>query len=249
MTSSKTSNDIGLSFRIDRANIASDTVKLQSIDFAKIALEVADKDNIVVGKNAHKVTIQIRDKNNQVMTGYNGIASLDFPKLSGSFNTPFVHIKNGVSEGNILLTPAYVAEKNLRIQVQIPGLGTVEGDSVNVLPDAPMSFAFATQADRMEAREGNTQNTRATLYDRYGNIAYNTLGYRLMVNIPLESQKYATLIPTASKTPASGTNTLKTDAVLQSIISTLGADGVAAITASVKQKNTNDVLQAIVTRL
>lgn len=56
-----------------------------------------------------------------------------------------------------------------------------------------MSFEFATANDRMEAREGNTENTRATLYDRYGNIAYNTLGYRLMVNIPLESQKYAIL--------------------------------------------------------
>lgn len=81
-----------LSFRIDTANIASNPVVLHSIDFAKISVDVADKDNIVVGKEKHAVHIKVLDKNNQVLTGYNGIMSLDFPKLSGTLSTPFVHI-------------------------------------------------------------------------------------------------------------------------------------------------------------
>jgi hypothetical protein len=69
----------------------------------------------------------------------------------------------------------------------------VEGNTVTVLPDVPMSFAFAKKEDRIEAKESNLDNTRATLYDRYGNIAYNAPGYRLSLNIPEESKKYATL--------------------------------------------------------
>ena len=48
ITDAQTSDDIKLSFRIDRANIASDTLTLRSIDFAKMSVEVADKDNIIV---------------------------------------------------------------------------------------------------------------------------------------------------------------------------------------------------------
>lgn len=126
ITDAQTSDDIKLSFRIDRANVASDTLTLRSIDFAKMSVDVADKDNIIVGKEKHKVVLKVLDKDNQVLTGYNGIASLDFPKLSGSFNTPFVHIKNGVSDSDIFLTPGYVAEQNIRIQAQIPGIGNLE---------------------------------------------------------------------------------------------------------------------------
>ncbi len=56
-----------------------------------------------------------------------------------------------------------------------------------------MSFAFVKKDDRMEAKAGNLDNTRATLYDRYGNIAYNTTGYTLALSIPDDYAKYATL--------------------------------------------------------
>lgn len=49
------------------------------------------------------------------------------------------------------------------------------------------------QNDRMEARDGNMNRTRATLYDRYGNVAYNTTGYNLTLKIPEGSEKYASL--------------------------------------------------------
>ena len=185
---------MSLSFRIDgTANIASASETLRSIDSAKISMEVAESNNIIVGKEKHKVSIKVLDKNNQLLDKYNGIISLDFPKLSGKINTPFVHIKNGISEGDIFLTPGYVAEKNLRIQVQVPGIDTILGNTVTILPDVPMSFTFAKANDRMEAIEGNKDPTRATLYDRYGNIAYNTTGYTLNIAVPLESQKYASV--------------------------------------------------------
>lgn len=182
-----------LSFRIDRANISSDSVLLRSVDFAKVSIEVADREHIVAGKEKHAVHIRVLDKNNQVLSGYNGIISLDFPKLSGTLNTPFVRIAQGISETGMFLTPGYVAEKNLRILSQVPGISVVEGNVVTILPDVPMSFAFVKKDDRMEARESNLNNTRATLYDRYGNIAHTATGYNLTLRIPEESQKYASI--------------------------------------------------------
>lgn len=184
---------MNLSFRIDAANVSSDAVILHSIDFAKVSVEVEDKEHIIVGKAKHKVNIKILDRNNQILSGYNGILSLDFPKLSGMMSTPFIHITKGLSDTEIFLTPGYVAEKNLHIQAQIPGISTIEGDTVTVLPDVPMSFSFVKKDDRIEAKEGNLDNTRATLYDRYGNIASTAAGYNLTLRIPTESQKYASL--------------------------------------------------------
>jgi hypothetical protein len=181
-----------LSFRIDRVNIASESITLKSIDFAKILVEVTDKESIIVGKDAHAVKIKVVDRSNQTLSGYTGILSLGFSKLSGSFNTPFVRIKNGVSETEINFTPGFVAEKNLHIHAQIPGVNAIEGDIITVLPDVPMSFTFSKQNDRMEAKEGDINNARATLYDRYGNIAYNATGKSLTLSIPEESKKYAT---------------------------------------------------------
>lgn len=184
-----------LSFRIDKANLSSESVALRSVEYAKISMEVADRDHLIAGKEPHAVQVKVLDKDNRVLEGYNGVMSLDFPKLSGTLSTPFVRIVNGVSTG-VTLTPGYVAEKNLHIQTQIPGINDIEGDTVTVLPDVPMSFAFAKKDDRIEAKEGNTNNTRATLYDRYGNIPYNTTGYSLVLHIPDEYKKYATLSAT-----------------------------------------------------
>lgn len=188
----KASDDMKLSFRIDKVNLSSETIILRSIDYAKISVDVADRDNIVAGKNPHTLNFRVLDKNNQVLSGYSGVMSLDFPKLSGTLSVPFVRVQNGVSTG-VILTPGYVAEKDLRIQAQIPGINDVEGNTVTVLPDVPMSFAFAKQYDRIEAVEGNTDRVRATLYDRYGNISYNAPGYSLSLHIPDEYAKHAVL--------------------------------------------------------
>lgn len=67
-----------------------------------------------------------------------------------------------------------------------------------------MSFSFVKKDDRIEAKSGTMNNTRATLYDRYGNIAYNTTGYNLTLALPEESKKYATL-PTTNYAFADGT--------------------------------------------
>lgn len=96
---------MNLSFRIDRANISSETVTLRSIDFAKISLEVDNRDHITVGKEKHSVRIKMLDANNRILSGYDGVIALDFSKLSGVFTTPFVRIKNGISETEIAFTP------------------------------------------------------------------------------------------------------------------------------------------------
>ena len=72
-----------------------------------------------------------------------------------------------------------------------------EGDNVTILPDIPMHFDFTNPNPRLEAREGNTTLVRATLFDRYGNIAYNAPSSTLALNIPDEYQKY-TVFPGGS---------------------------------------------------
>lgn len=193
ITAPNKSDAISLKFSLDKTTVSSEVVTLRAVDFAKVSVEVKKPENIIVGGNAHGISFRILDEEDTLIDDYNGILALDFPKLSGTLSNPFVRIVNGVSETEVLLTPAYVAEKNLKIGVQVPGISAVEGNSVTILPEVPMSFAFVKRHDRMEAKEGNINNIRATLYDRYGNIAYNTTGHTLSVRIPEESSKYATI--------------------------------------------------------
>lgn len=215
-----------LSFRIDKANISSETIRLRSIEYAKISMDVENRERIIAGKESHTVHVKVLDKDNRVLDGYNGVMSLDFPKLSGTLSAPFVRIVNGASTG-ITLTPGYVAERNLHIQAQIPGIDDIEGDTVTVLPDVPMSFSFAKKDERIEAMEGNMDPTRATLYDRYGNIPYNATGYSLVLHIPDEYKKYATL---------SGTGYAFSGGILDFDIGATSLPGKAYIVGSVLPK-------------
>lgn len=47
VTNASVSAGMNLSFRIDRVNIASNTITLRSIDYAKVQVEVDNKDQIV----------------------------------------------------------------------------------------------------------------------------------------------------------------------------------------------------------
>lgn len=99
---------------------------------------------------------------------------------------------DGVSVEDIFFVPKYAAGKNLALDVQIPGVQAVEGNTVTVLPDTPMSFEFSGGGGKTEAKEGNSVSMRASLSDRYGNIADNTTGYRLTLDVPEKYRKYAT---------------------------------------------------------
>lgn len=57
----------------------------------------------------------------------------------------------------------------------------------------PMIVDYANPNPRMEARESSTTTIRATLYDRYGNIASNASGHSLTLSIPEEYAKFAKL--------------------------------------------------------
>jgi len=160
---------------------------------------VEDRDNIVVGKEKHRLKIRVKDSNGNVLSrqneshgGFNGIVSLDFPKLSGVVEPAFARIVDGVSVGDIFFIPKYVAGKNLALDIQTPGISAVEGNNITVLPDAPMSFEFSGGGGKTEAKEGNRVSMRASLSDRYGNIADNTTGYRLTLDVPEKYRRYTT---------------------------------------------------------
>lgn len=146
---------------------------LTSVSDAKIQVDVENRDNIVAGKEAHEVKLSVVDGNGKLIEGFSGVASLDAPANSGVFSNGFVSIKGGKNDEKILFTPKYVAAKNIVLDIQIPGLKTLEGNMVTVLPDAPIRVGMDSANTTIEAKTGNSSTVTAKLYDRYGNIAYN----------------------------------------------------------------------------
>ncbi|MDQ1344300.1 MAG: hypothetical protein QG650_1020, partial [Patescibacteria group bacterium] len=164
-----------LSFEIEAQNRGiSAKTDFRSIDYAKAVVEVENRDSFVVGKAPHAVKVKVVDKDGKTLTGFHGVAAVNFPKLSGTFDTNFVAIQDGLSSTGFVLTPKYVAAENLRIDVRIPGVRDVEGDVLTVYPDVPMRVALETEKPSIEARiGGETEKITAKLFDRYGNLAYN----------------------------------------------------------------------------
>lgn len=172
------------------------TITLKSVETAKIQVEVADRDTIVAGKDPHEITIKVLDDKGAVMSGFSGIASLDFPKNSGVISTSFVNIRDGVSVDKILFTPKYLAAENLAIDIQIPGIKDIDGNFITVLPDVPMRVGLAPDQTDLEARSGVQTTVTAKLFDRYGNLAYNHLeGMKAKFTVPGISAKYGRINP------------------------------------------------------
>jgi hypothetical protein len=90
---------IELSLTLSDGKKIEKTIQVRSIDSAKIAMEMPK--DFVVGSPEKEVSLKIVDNEGKVLDGFNGIASLDFPKNSGKFTTPFVQIQNGVSTQKI----------------------------------------------------------------------------------------------------------------------------------------------------
>ena len=149
---------------------------VKSIDYAKIRVGIPNRENIVAGGTGQTVNLEIVDANGGVLDGFNGVASIDFPKNSGSFDTQFVQIQNGKNTTPIKFNPGSVAIQGGKIDVQVPGIKDIEGGTLTVLPNLPMRVGLSTDTNNLEAKIGNSAGITAKLFDRYGNLAFNHPG-------------------------------------------------------------------------
>ena len=173
-----------IKFSLAGANLETPNITLSGIDSARIHVSVDSPDSIVVGGTAHAVHVSILGTDGTPITGLSGVASLSFPKLSGTLSGTVVTIKDGTTTDPIALVPQFVAGNNLTLSVTMPGITTVDGNTVNILADSPMSIGMTVDHPQMEATAGSTSAVHATLYDRYGNIVMNAPSYSIRFNIP-----------------------------------------------------------------
>lgn len=91
-----------------------------------VRVNMDNANNVVAGGDAHNVTLTVVDANGNTIKGFNAEASIDFPVTSGTLSSNFVNIQNGQSVTPITFTPATVATKNAILDVQIPGINTIQ---------------------------------------------------------------------------------------------------------------------------
>lgn len=183
--------DLKFGIEIKNRGLKAET-SFRSVDYAKAVVDVENRGNIVVGKEPHAVRVKLVDENGKTLSGFDGVAAINFPALSGIFDTNYLGIKDGLSVTGALLTPKYVAGKDLKIDVRVPGVKDVENDLVTVYPDVPMRITLETEKPAIEAKTGETETVTAKLFDRYGNLAYNHAegAYSSKFSIPEHFRKY-----------------------------------------------------------
>ncbi|MBP8016521.1 VCBS repeat-containing protein, partial [Candidatus Gracilibacteria bacterium] len=182
--------NISLKFSVSNPSIESQIFTVQSLDSAKIKIDIENKDNIIVGKEKHKINIYVQDSNNQLLNKFNGVAYFDFPSISGNIEPNFVQIKNGKNVEDVYLNPNFVAGKDIKLNINIPGINDIEGNIVTILPDKPMRLGLINTKQKFEAKSGEKTKIKAVLYDRYGNITFNDSSHKINFIIPEEYKKY-----------------------------------------------------------
>ncbi|MDD2745687.1 MAG: VCBS repeat-containing protein, partial [Candidatus Gracilibacteria bacterium] len=174
--------------------INSTPLTIKSIDYAKIRVNIPGRSTIVAGGTETDVNLEVVDADGQVLTGFNGVASIDFPKNSGKFSTSFIQIENGKNKVAVKFTPGSVAVIDGKIDVQIPGIQDIENGTLSVLPSVPMRVGLQTDTSKMEAKVGKSATVTAQLFDRYGNLAYNhPTGMTAKFSIPSGYGKYGSI--------------------------------------------------------
>lgn len=191
VTSRQAGEDIKLRFSVTNPNLVSPTETIQVLADAKVSLEVENRTNIVVGGDPHVVRFKVSDGQGNLLTNFKGVLSVSFPTTSGTLSKDFIRIEGGVSKEDLVLKPGFLAAKDVRFNVSVPGVSRVENDTVTVLPGVPMSVEMRTANPKIEAKIGSKTIVQAALHDRYGNLAYNHApGYTIALSIPNEYENY-----------------------------------------------------------
>lgn len=88
--------DLKFSLEIKNRGLKAET-SFRSVDYAKAVVEVENRDSVVVGKEPHAVRVKLVDADGKVLSGFDGVAALNFPQLSGIFDTNYLALKDGLS--------------------------------------------------------------------------------------------------------------------------------------------------------
>jgi len=98
-----------------------------------------------------------------------------------------VDIRDGVSTAPFTLTPNYVSYDSVKLSLQVLGIEDVEGNMFTIHPEKPIRIGFHDVSHKIEAQDGNVIQIKASIFDKYGNVAsYKTEGYTVTLTIPEE---------------------------------------------------------------
>lgn len=162
---------------------------IKVINSANASVEMNNRNNLVVGTGSFDTKVVIKDEAWNKIDDFSGVAYLDFPAVSGVFSSNSVKIINWESE-LVQFKPNFVAWKNIKIWVTIPGIPEVSWNFINILPDVPMSVELTSSNDKIEAKIWEKTTVKATLYDRYSNVAYNVINQKIKFEILDEYKNY-----------------------------------------------------------
>lgn len=144
---------------------------IRVVDDASVVLSLDRRNAIVAGSGSHTGQLRVVDGNGAplALTSAAAISVLD---NAGVLSKTLITISGGVSEP-FLFSPGTRALSGAQILIQVPGVPRIVDATFTILPGAPMEMALTSDASQLEALTGSVFRIRATLLDRYGNIAWN----------------------------------------------------------------------------
>ncbi|EKE27248.1 MAG: hypothetical protein ACD_3C00233G0001 [uncultured bacterium (gcode 4)] len=188
--------EMKLKLKVENSSAESE-ITLEAVEYAKIRVNIENKDKIIVWWDKHKLTLDITDNDNKTLTKFNWVAYFEMPELYGVIQPNFTKIKNGKLTEDVYFVPNFVAGRNLKLNVSVPGIDVTENNTITVLPDKPLYVGLTNSKSKLEAKAWVSSVLKAALYDRYWNLTFNDSAHKVTFEIPAEFKKYTNFAWTA----------------------------------------------------
>ncbi|EKE29579.1 MAG: hypothetical protein ACD_2C00141G0001 [uncultured bacterium (gcode 4)] len=182
---------MNLKFKAENSAAESGILTLEAVDYAKIKVNIENRDKIIVWWDKHKISLDIVGWDNKTLTKFNWVAYFEIPELYGVVQPNFTKIKDWKLTEDVFFVPNFVAGRNLKLNVSVPWIEATEGNTLTVLPEKPLYVGLTNSKSKLEAKAWVSSTLKAALYDRYGNLTFNDSSHTVAFEIPAEFKKYA----------------------------------------------------------
>ena len=78
------------------------------------------------------------DQSGKPLNGFNASAAVSVSELAGTLSTNMVDIRDGISQTPLSFTPYFVSQDNVKLSVQVLGVGDVSGNEFSIHPERPI---------------------------------------------------------------------------------------------------------------
>ncbi|MCP4522586.1 MAG: hypothetical protein GY828_00005, partial [Candidatus Gracilibacteria bacterium] len=161
------------SLNISLKNLEGETLLTESAEInvlGDVSVDIIKNDNLMVGGNTYRIRAEVKDAEGKINNEINSRLYFNINDIYGETTAAYFPVIDGVA--HIEIETASLASPDIPVEIQIEGMSEIFNDTISILHSEPRYLQLAMAKSSMQAEEGNIQELKIFIKDRFGNVAY-----------------------------------------------------------------------------